>query len=77
MFVNQLYLDEKQQKNSMQILNHLHYLFDIRIKKWEIFDAFQNKKVWVHYLCIEESNFPISSEDYEILKTYGVKAIIV
>ena len=71
------FLSKKQEQNSKQILNCLMFLLNIRLKKIEIFDAFVNEKVWVHYLCIEDNNYPISKEHYEILKSLGINAIIV
>lgn len=70
-------LNEKQKQNSAKILSELFYIYSFKLKKIEIFDAFQNKKVWIYYLSIDGNNFPISQEDFEILKVLGLDVIIV
>ena len=70
-------LTKKQKDNAEKILNHLFYLMSFKLKKWEIFDPFLNKKVWVHYLCINDNNFPVSQEDFEILRVMGIDVIVV
>lgn len=71
------YLNKKQLDNAKIILNHFYYLLNIRLKKTEIFDAFVNEKVWVHYLAINDNNYPISKDDFEILRTAGLDVIII
>ena len=70
-------LTEKQKENSAKILSELFYLLRYRLKKIEIFDVFINKKVWTYYLCVDEAKFPISQEDFEILRSLGLDVIIV
>ena len=71
------YLSKKQLDNAKIILNHLFYLVNVRLKKTEIFDAFLNEKVWVHYLAINDNNIPISKDDFEIFRANGLDVIII
>ena len=70
-------LNNKQKQNSEKILSQLFYLYSFKLKKIEIFDPFLNKKVWVYYLVIDGNNFPLSQEDYEILRVLGLDEIII
>ena len=71
------YLTKKQENNAKLILNHLFYLSNIRLKKTEKFDPYLNEKIWVNYLAINDNNYPISKDDFEILRTAGLDVIII
>jgi len=70
-------LNQKQINNSSLILSELFYLLSFKIKKWETYDLILHEKVWVHYLSIDGNNYPISREDYEILRSLGIDEIII
>lgn len=70
-------LNEKQKQNSLKILSELYYLFSFKLKKWEVFEPYQNKNIWVYYLSINGNNYPISQEDFEILRVLGIDVVIV
>ena len=70
-------LNQKQINNSSLILSELFYLLSFKIKKWETYDLTLHEKVWVHYLSIDGNNYPISREDYEILRSLGLDEIII
>ena len=71
------YLSKKQLDNAKIILNHFFYLLNIRLKKTEKFDPYLNEKIWVHYLAVNDNNYPISKEDFEILRIAGLDVIII
>ena len=70
-------LMQNQFYNSHKILSIIKDITNFKIYKKEIYDGYLREKIWVYYLKLEQNNIPISKEQFEKLKEYGIKEIII
>lgn len=70
-------LSQQEFYNSHKILSLLKEITDYRIFKTEIYDGYLRKKVWVYYFKLEQNNIPISEEQYNKFKEFGIREVII
>lgn len=70
-------LTQQEFYNSHKILGIFKELTNYKIFKTEVYDGYIKEKITVHYLKLEQNNIPISKEQFENLKKFGIKEIII
>lgn len=63
--------------NSHKILAIFKEITNYKIYQKKVYDGYLKDFINVYYLKMEENNFPISKEQFENLKKFGVKEIII
>lgn len=73
--MEELELTEQEQQNAVFILNIIKRNANYYIHKDKIYDVMEKLNHEVYYLCINKSHYPISENEYNLLKEYGVEYV--